>query len=88
MQEIWTIITAYIYAENEDGRKDEKDKFFDELQKQIDNGEENIILMGNSNGRVGNKNSRMEEFVGPKGEETLNNNGERREHMGCGDSRV
>jgi len=27
------------YGENEDARKDEKDKFFGELQKQIDSGE-------------------------------------------------
>lgn len=74
-EEIWTVIVAY--GENENARKEEKDKFFDELQKQIDEGEENVMIIGDLNGRVGNKNSGIEKYMGKEGEETLNKNGKR-----------
>ncbi|KAF5296553.1 hypothetical protein FQA39_LY12471 [Lamprigera yunnana] len=37
-EEIWTIIT--VYGENEDARKKEKEQFYNELQQQINNGED------------------------------------------------
>lgn len=54
-EEIWTIIT--IYGENGGVRKEEKDKFFEELQRQIDNGKKQTIIMVYMKGRVGNRNN-------------------------------
>ncbi|GLV37978.1 hypothetical protein CBL_12296 [Carabus blaptoides fortunei] len=46
--ETWTIIVAY--GVNHVAQKEEKDKFFENLQKEIDEGKETVIIMGDLNG--------------------------------------
>lgn len=74
-EETWNVIIAY--GENDDARKEEKDKFFEEVQKAIDDGGESILVMGDLNGRVGKQNEGIEEYLGKEGETTKNNNGDR-----------
>ncbi|GLV33490.1 uncharacterized protein CBL_20225 [Carabus blaptoides fortunei] len=57
--------------------KGRKDKFFENLQKEIDEGKETVIIMGDLNGRVGNNNEGKEERMEKEGEEKMNNNGDR-----------
>lgn len=71
-KEMRRIITAY--RENNDAKKKEKDKFFKQLQRQIDKGEKQTIIMGDLNGRVRNRNNRLEQCMG-RGED--NNKEER-----------
>ncbi|GLV46103.1 uncharacterized protein CBL_10763 [Carabus blaptoides fortunei] len=54
-----------------------KDKFFENLQKEIDEGKETVIIMGDLNGKVRNNNEGKEEHMGKEGEEKKNNNGDR-----------
>lgn len=71
----WTILVAY--GPNENAGKEEKDQFWEILQKEIDSQRNNIIIMGDLNGRVGNNNKGIERYLGRYGERTKNSNGER-----------
>lgn len=65
------------YGPNDNARKEEKDKFFIDLQEEIDSTNNRIIIMGDLNGRVGKNNKGIEYCLGKYGEETRNDNGSR-----------
>ena len=71
----WTMIVAY--APNDNANKEEKEAFFQDLQIEIDGGNSDIIMMGDTNGRVGNNNDGIERHLGPFGEIVRNDNGNR-----------
>lgn len=58
-EEIWTVIA--VCRENGHGRKEEKHKFFEELQRQIDNGEDQRIVLrgGRSDAKTKTKNGNI-----------------------------
>lgn len=67
-----------VYAPNENASAEEKTRFFEEVQKEIDAAESNnIMVMGDLNGRVGNDNTGIEKWLGREGENLKNNNGKR-----------
>lgn len=72
-EELCTLIV--VYAPNDNASKEEKTRFFEELQKEIDDKGNNIIVMGDLNGRVGNHNTGIEWCLGNNGEKTRNANG-------------
>lgn len=65
------------YGPNENEKKEEKDKFYQDLQREIDDSKCNVIMMGDLNGRVGNDNKGIEWCLGKQGEKVKNTNGER-----------
>lgn len=48
-------------------------KFYEEVQEELVD-RENLLVMGDLNGRVGNQNEGFEKVVGSEGEEKENNN--------------
>ncbi|GLV23381.1 hypothetical protein CBL_21451, partial [Carabus blaptoides fortunei] len=44
---------------------------------EVDEGVENVIIMGDLNGRMGNRNEGIEDIMGQEGEDVRNDNGER-----------
>ena len=68
-----------VYAPQQGLTNQDKDKFYEELQDEVellpDN--ENVIIMGDLNGRVGCERTNVENVVGPFGETTRNYDGER-----------
>ena len=65
-----------LYAPNENAKVEEKEKFFKEIQQEMDSVDNNnIIVMGDLNGRVGKDNCGMERWLGKEGEEMKNDNG-------------
>ncbi|KAI5747504.1 hypothetical protein M8J77_015356 [Diaphorina citri] len=77
--EEYTLYTLVIvYGPNESELAAVKDEFFDTLQRTIDEAtQENLILIGDFNGRVGNQADLWQGVIGPNGEDHVNNNGER-----------
>jgi endonuclease/exonuclease/phosphatase family metal-dependent hydrolase len=57
--------------------KRKKEEFYDLLQRTIDEAEEEVMIMGDFNGRVGNQADSWMNVIGTSGEEVLNNDGER-----------
>lgn len=74
-KEPYTLIVSY--GPNEDEKVENKQKFFDALQNEVDNTNNNLIIMGDLNGRVGTMNKEIEWCLGKYGEEAKNKNGER-----------
>lgn len=73
-KEIWAIIDTY--GENENEKNEIKDEYFRKLQETIDNERENLITMGDFNGRLGNENKGLQKIM--ESEEVIRNiNGER-----------
>lgn len=71
------IVILAVYGPTEDSRIPEKDEFMDTLKEEIEkiNTSQEIIIAGDINGRTGKR--RNDDTVGPFGEDTLNDNGER-----------
>ena len=72
-----TIIQAY--APTNDATPEEKDDFYHQLQTTTDRCNKNdiVIVMGDTNAKVGDDNSEMEEVIGRHGLGSRNDNGER-----------
>lgn len=71
------IVIMQVYAPNEDAEKKEKECFYENADKVIEEfrkGRECLIVMGDFNGKVGN--NKIEDTVGPYGVGTMNDNGE------------
>src|SRR2546425_10301688 len=71
-------LLVQIYAPNEDEDEEEKDRFYERLDKIIKEyrkGRECVIVMGDFNGKVGE--NREEDTIGPFGVGVRNDNGER-----------
>src|SRR3989442_15418800 len=72
------ILLVQIYAPNEDEDEEEKDRFYERLDKVVKEyrkGRECVIVMGDFNGKVGE--NREEDTIGPFGVGVRNDNGER-----------
>src|SRR5437867_3806586 len=72
------VLLVQIYAPNEDEDEEEKDRFYERLDKVIKEyrkGSECVIVMGDFNGKVGE--NREEDTIGPFGVGVRNDNGER-----------
>src|SRR3989441_4222356 len=72
------ILLVQIYAPNEDEDEEEKDRFYERLDKVVKDyrkGRECVIVMGDFNGKVGE--IREEDTIGPFGVGVRNDNGER-----------
>src|SRR6184192_1941150 len=72
------VLLVQIYAPNEDEDEEEKDRFYERLDKVIKEyrkGRECVIVMGDFNGKVGE--NREEDTIGPFGVGVRNDNGER-----------
>lgn len=66
-----------VYGSNNNATKEEKSQFYEVLQKQVDATENNnIITIGDFNGKVGNKNERQERCIAQEGKDTLNKDGQ------------
>lgn len=80
-----TVTVIQIYAPTENSAADDKEAFYEELQKTADKARErtkHIMIMGDWNARVGNEPERGFGVLGAyRGEPTLNNNGERMIHF-------
>lgn len=72
--EVRTILVAYGPSEND--AKDVKEIFWEQIQDEIDTTAENVIIIGDLNGRVGTRKEKDEQ-IGPYGESTKNTNGQR-----------
>ena len=67
-----------VYGPNENAIKEEKDEFWEKLQQELDEVKTNkIMVIGDLNGRVGNKNEGIEKWLGREGESVRNENGKR-----------
>ena len=66
-----------VYAPQQGLTNQHKDKFYEELQSEVESitKSENIIIMGDLNGRTGCDRENIESVVGPFGETTRNDNG-------------
>ncbi|XP_030762950.1 craniofacial development protein 2-like [Sitophilus oryzae] len=73
----YNIIIIAAYAPSEDERDSVKQDFFDKLDQLLEDFSRyrDVILLGDFNGRTGRKNN--SQIVGPFGEATTNDNGER-----------
>lgn len=71
------ITILVVYGPNEDEDVETKNKFYEELQEEVDNAMYEIIIMGDLNGRVGKNNRGIEEYLGKHGEQVQNTNGKR-----------
>ncbi|XP_072402128.1 uncharacterized protein [Diabrotica undecimpunctata] len=71
------IIILATYGPTEDSPANEKERFIEQLQEEMDKRKpkQEIIIVGDLNGRVGRKDN--DRTVGPLGEDTINDNGER-----------
>lgn len=65
------------YGPNENDSVEIKDKFWEDLQTNIEALKGNTYLVGDLNARVGRDNEKWHGTIGKYGEETLNNNGRR-----------
>jgi transcriptional regulator with PAS, ATPase and Fis domain len=65
------------YAPTEDALVEEKDSFFELLQKVIDDHAGNIIILGDLNGRVHKQSEKYNRCIGIHGEDVLNDIGGR-----------
>jgi len=76
-----TIVACYAPTEQADD--EEKDIFYDQLQKLIQEvpAHDMLIVIGDMNARVGNNNTGRERYIGPHGCGSINNNGERLCHL-------
>ncbi|XP_044766617.1 craniofacial development protein 2-like [Coccinella septempunctata] len=66
-----------VYGPNEDDNKQTKDSFWEDLTVVTERAKGTIIILGDFNSRVGKGDRMFESVMGPFGEETRNNNGER-----------
>lgn len=66
-----------VYGLSKDARKEEKDAFYEEVQRSIDDSEGEIVMLWDLNARVGNKPDVCGGTLGRYGEEVMNDNGER-----------
>ena len=71
-----TLLTCY--APTEDADEEEKDVFYDQLQRAIDDtpSHDVLLVIGDLNARTGSVNTEKE-FLGKEGFGTMNNNGEK-----------
>lgn len=58
------VILIVAYGPNEDEVVAEKEKFWEDLQREIDDRRKNIIITGDLKGRVGNDNTRVQKWLG------------------------
>lgn len=65
------------YAPNEGSKPEETEKFWEMLQLQTENKKGSLIVLGDLNGRVGNRPDLTENCVGRHGEDSINRNGKR-----------
>ncbi|KAF2895827.1 hypothetical protein ILUMI_10349 [Ignelater luminosus] len=79
-KEIWTLIII-VYALTEDLSNKEEECFHETLQDTVDNGGNNIVIMGDLNGRTGHDNSNREMIMGKEEEKTKTNKGKRLIHF-------
>ena len=72
-----TLLTCY--APTKDADEGEKDVFYDQLQRAIDDTPSHDVLLGTGDlkARTGSVNTDIERVVGKEGFGTINNNGER-----------
>jgi exonuclease III len=76
-----------VYAPTEDAIVQEKEQFFDELQREVDTAEEKerkVLLMGDLNGRVGNDYATGQGALGRYGGEAVRNGNGQRSQFLCG----
>lgn len=66
-----------VYGKSEDARKEEKDAFYEEVQRTLDDSEGETVMLGDFNARVGNDPDVCGGAIGRYGEEVMNDNGER-----------
>jgi hypothetical protein len=68
-----------IYSPTNDAKEEEKDEFYEQLQKEISLTPKHdmIILMGDANARVGSDNTNHKRTLGKEGQGIMNENGER-----------
>jgi hypothetical protein len=68
-----------IYSPTNDAEEEEKDEFYEQLQKEIDITPKHdmLIFMGDANGKVGCDNQNHRRTLGKEGLGTMNENGER-----------
>ncbi|XP_073989088.1 uncharacterized protein [Rhodnius prolixus] len=71
------IIMIICYGPNEDELAETKDEFYEMLQKVLDEEDEDILILGDLNGRVGNNTQGFEKAMGRYGEPETNSNGKR-----------
>lgn len=60
------------YGPNEDAKKEEKKKFFRDLQEEVDKTENYVIIIWHLNGRVGKENEKIEWCLGIHREQAKN----------------
>jgi hypothetical protein len=78
-------------APTEDATMQEKEQFFDELQKEVDIAKEKerkVLLMGDLNGRVGNDYATRQGALGWHGGKVVRNGNEQRIINFCVDNRL
>lgn len=66
-----------VYGPNEDDTTGNKEKFWEELAIITEDAKGKIIIMGDFNSRVGNRDETYKAIIGTHGESIRNNNGER-----------
>lgn len=64
--EKFTLIVAY--GSNEDGKREDKETFFDGFQTLTDQTKNKVIIMGVINGRVGDRSEGIKWYLGKYGE--------------------
>ena len=71
------IVVVGVYAPNEDAISTVKEEFYKDVTKVLDqiSNRKQVLMLGDFNGRIGQR--RFDAVVGPYGEATLNDNGER-----------
>lgn len=74
-EENWSIIQAY--SPTESSKKEEIEKFYEDLQNTIETAYKNVIIMGDFNGQIGTQNIGEELSIGSYGFGTRSKNGTR-----------
>ena len=68
----WALVI--VYAPNEDDTAENKSRFYETLQRIIEEQERDILILGDLNARVGKNSEEWDRVIGKAGE-VLNNNG-------------
>lgn len=64
-----------LYGPNDDDKTETKDKFWEHVVEIVEDSKGKVIILGDLNGRVGNKDEKTGDILGIHGEKARNNNG-------------